>query len=156
MPSYRVEQNVTNGARDLQIQSWFQESIAGRQCGRSLPSRSLALSSQATSGYSANARRPLESSFMKRAPSTQICLTSTTSHGTPGPAFCYYAHSARRSFHFKCFLIRQSYLESQERASSVLGIAWKRLRELRGRGSVNFLVTWVPNSCIEREYSSQE
>ena len=42
-----------NEARDLQIQNWFQESIAGRQCGRSLPSRSLALSTLETSGYSA-------------------------------------------------------------------------------------------------------
>ena len=47
-----------NEARDLQIQNWFQESIAGRQCGRSLPSRSLALSKWVTSGYSANAPRP--------------------------------------------------------------------------------------------------
>ena len=51
--------SFTNEARDLQIQNWFQESIAGRQCGRSLPSRSLSPTARATSGFSANAPRPL-------------------------------------------------------------------------------------------------
>ena len=50
---------VNNEARDLQIQNWFQESIAGRQCGRPLPSRSLSPTARATSGFSANAPRPL-------------------------------------------------------------------------------------------------
>jgi len=49
--------SFTNEARDLQIQNWFQESIAGRQCGCSLPSRSP--TARATSGFSANAPRPL-------------------------------------------------------------------------------------------------
>ena len=56
--SLSLSLSLSNGVRDLQIHNWFQESIAGRQCCRSLPSRSLTRSTQATSGYSANAPRP--------------------------------------------------------------------------------------------------